>query len=44
MHIIKKVKIGKKGNQQEKDTDLGWRDGSVVKSADCSCRGPRFDS
>jgi hypothetical protein len=22
----------------------GWRDGSVVKSTDCSSRGPEFDS
>jgi hypothetical protein len=23
---------------------LGWRDGSVVKSKDCSSRGPEFSS
>jgi hypothetical protein len=23
---------------------LGWRDGLVVKSTDCSSRGPEFDS
>jgi hypothetical protein len=23
---------------------LGWRDGSVVKSTDCSSRGPEFNS
>ena len=25
-------------------TSLGWRDGSVVKSTDCSSRGPEFNS
>ena len=24
--------------------DKGWRDGSVVKSTDCSFRGPGFNS
>jgi hypothetical protein len=24
--------------------DGGWRDGSAVKSTDCSCRGPEFNS
>jgi hypothetical protein len=23
---------------------MGWRDGSVVKSTDCSSRGPEFNS
>jgi hypothetical protein len=23
---------------------MGWRDGSVVKSSDCSSRGPEFNS
>jgi hypothetical protein len=23
---------------------VGWRDGSVVKSTDCSSRGPEFNS
>jgi len=23
---------------------LGWKDGSVVKSTGCSCRGPEFNS
>jgi hypothetical protein len=23
---------------------LGWRNGSAVKSTDCSCRGPEFNS
>jgi hypothetical protein len=27
-----------------KRVDLGWRDGSVVKSTDCSSRGPDFSS
>jgi len=27
-----------------KDPKLGWRDGSVVKSTDCSSRGPEFNS
>jgi hypothetical protein len=25
-------------------TVLGWRDGSVVNSTDCSCRGPEFNA
>jgi hypothetical protein len=28
----------------KKYTILGWRDGSVVKSTDCSCKGPEFNS
>ncbi|EDL33708.1 mCG148147 [Mus musculus] len=27
-----------------KENNVGWRDGSVVKSTDCSCRGPEFNS
>jgi hypothetical protein len=27
----------------EKHRKWGWRDGSVVKSADCSSRGPAFE-
>jgi hypothetical protein len=31
-------------NQKEKEIDWGWRVGSVVKSTDCSSRGPEFKS
>ena len=27
-----------------KSHELGWRDGSAVKSTDCSSRGPEFNS
>ena len=27
-----------------RNAGLGWRDGSVVKSTDCSSRGPEFNS
>ena len=30
--------------QLSKSQSLGWRDGSVVKSTDCSSRGPEFNS
>jgi hypothetical protein len=29
---------------KKKKNIQGWRDGSVVKSADCSSRGPEFNS
>jgi hypothetical protein len=29
---------------QQKYMKLGWRDGSVVKSTDCSSRSPEFNS
>jgi hypothetical protein len=28
----------------EKTSEVGWRDGSVVKSTECSSRGPEFNS
>jgi hypothetical protein len=28
----------------KKKTNRGWRDGSAVKSTDCSSRGPEFNS
>jgi len=31
-------------NTSEKSQGEGWRDGSVVKSSDCSSRGPEFKS
>ena len=43
-------KINKQTNKQTKPTTttekdvLGWRDGSVIKSTDCSSRGPEFNS
>jgi len=30
--------------KQNKNKNMGWRDGSVVKSTDCSSRGPEFKS
>jgi hypothetical protein len=30
--------------KKEKKNRRGWRDGSVVKSTDCSSRGPEFNS
>ena len=30
--------------QYFKSASWGWRDGSVVKSTDCSSRGPEFNS
>jgi hypothetical protein len=37
LNIQNKVKILKAARE-------GWRDGSVVKSTDCSSRGPEFNS
>jgi hypothetical protein len=35
----------KKGTQNKKIRGgRGWRDGSVVESTSCSCRGPEFNS
>jgi hypothetical protein len=31
-------------NRIKKRRGGGWRDGSVVTSTDCSCRGPKFNS
>ena len=31
-------------NPYKNDTLSSWRDGSVVKSIDCSLRGPEFNS
>jgi hypothetical protein len=28
----------------KKDNIMGWRDGSAVRSTDCSSRGPEFNS
>jgi hypothetical protein len=30
-------------NPAKETMELGWRDGSVVKSTDCSSRGPEFN-
>ena len=30
--------------KKKKSSQEGWRDGSVVKSTDCSSRGPEFNS
>jgi len=32
------------GGRYLKRADEGWRDGSEVKSTDCSSRGPEFNS
>jgi len=34
----------KQTNKQTNKKKWGWRDGSVVKSTDCSSRGPEFYS
>jgi hypothetical protein len=34
----------KKGYEVKNSPVWGWRDGSVVKSADCSSGGPKFKS
>jgi hypothetical protein len=34
----------KKKEKKLKNEPEGWRDGSVVKSTDCSSRGPEFNS
>jgi hypothetical protein len=31
-------------NIEPEDLSLGWRDGSAVKSTDCSSGGPKFKS
>jgi hypothetical protein len=30
--------------ERKKEIEEGWRDGSVVKSTDCSSRGPEYNS
>ena len=37
-------KSGKKNKRLKKKERRGWRDGSVVKSTDCSSRGSEFNS
>jgi hypothetical protein len=37
-------RLGTSRSRIKKDRDRGWRDGSVVKSTDCSSRGPEFKS
>jgi len=41
--FLKKTKAKTKQNQNQKK-NKGWRDGSAVKSTDCSSRGPEFNS
>jgi hypothetical protein len=36
--------LTKKENVVLKNNEKGWRDGSVVKSTDCSSEGPEFKS
>jgi hypothetical protein len=36
------VKEELRKNKKTKVAERGWRDGSVVKSTDCSSRGPEF--
>ena len=38
----KTKKNQKNKKKPKKQTKKGWRDGSVVKSADCSSEGPEF--
>jgi hypothetical protein len=33
-----------RANWVKKPNKMGWRDGSAVKSIDCSSRGPEFNS
>jgi hypothetical protein len=35
---------GRGSNRRIKNSRLGWREGSVVKSINCSSRGPEFNS
>jgi hypothetical protein len=42
MHTLQTVK--RKRKKEEKEVIRGWRDGSVVKSTDCSSEGPEFKS
>ena len=39
LYLVTLAKMGK-----TKSTKVGWRDGSVVKSTDCSSKGPEFNS
>jgi hypothetical protein len=43
---IKNPAINKDANRPQKNEKKvqGWRDGSVVKSTDCSSKGPEFNS
>jgi hypothetical protein len=40
----RKEKREKKRKEKRKERKRGWRDGSAVKSTDCSSRGPEFNS
>jgi hypothetical protein len=39
-----KKKKKEEEEEEEKKEGGGWRDGSAVKSTDCSSRGPEFNS
>jgi len=41
---LKLRSVGKIAQRVRVLTEGGWRDGSVVKSTDCSSRGPEFKS
>ncbi|EDM16381.1 rCG63686 [Rattus norvegicus] len=38
---LKRLRFGK---DMSRSYTMGWRDGSEVKSTDCSSRGPEFNS
>jgi type IV secretory pathway VirB9-like protein len=40
----KKKKKKKEKEKEKEEKERGWRDGSAVKSTDCSFRGPRLIS
>jgi hypothetical protein len=45
MYTHIQINTRKRKKKLEKEEHLwGWRDGSVVKSADCSSEGPEFKS
>ena len=52
LFMVVRLKCSKKKSKMRKGSELilksyiigGWGDGSVVKSTDCSSRGPGFDS
>ena len=41
---LKKQALGSMRDPVSKNKVEGWRDGSAVKSIDCSSRGPEFNS
>jgi hypothetical protein len=42
--VTQKNPVSKNQKKEKKGKKRGWRDGSSVKSTDCSSKGPKFKS